>query len=156
MSLLPLAAALALLLVDSAIELALISSMVGYLHRSGANKYPFQSQVVQTIQAKPAGLMVDQGHTSNGAAGTALIPVCFGGFIVMWLQRRRAQQVSLLDMILQLVTTNRIYRSRKIRPNSSSHTPSSPYSPHSSRSQHSHTPLPSQIQQSTIQSTQKL
>lgn len=93
MSLLPLAGALALLLVDSAIELALISSMVGYLHRSGANRYPFNFHGAQTIQAKPVGLLVDQGHTSNGAAGTALIPVCFGGFIVLWLQRRRARNV---------------------------------------------------------------
>jgi len=93
MGLLPLAAALVVLMLDSAIELALISSMVGYLHRSGANKYPFRHGTgVSTIQAKPKGLMVDQGHTSNGAAGTALVVVSLGGFLVLFLQRRRAKK----------------------------------------------------------------
>lgn len=90
MGLLPLTGALLLLMLDSAIEMALLSSMVGYLHRSGANKYPFDHQGTSvTINAKPAGLMVNQGHTSNGAAGTALVGIVFGGFIVLWLQRRR-------------------------------------------------------------------
>jgi hypothetical protein len=95
MSLLPLGVALVLLMIDSAIELALISSMVGYLHRSGANHYPFTSDSGSPafINAKPKGLLLNEGHTSNGASGTALILVCFGGFLVLWHERRRERRV---------------------------------------------------------------
>lgn len=95
MTLLPLALALIVLMIDSAIELALISSMVGYLHRSGANQYPFDldNGTSAVINAKPAGLLLNEGHTSNGAAGTALVLICFGGFLVLWRQRRRERMV---------------------------------------------------------------
>jgi hypothetical protein len=95
MSLFPLGAALVLLMIDSAIELALISSMVGYLHRSGANQYPFisDSGSAAFINAKPKGLLLNEGHTSNGASGTALILVCFGGFLVLWHEQRRERKV---------------------------------------------------------------
>ncbi len=95
MRLLPLGVALVVLMIDSAIELAFVSSMVGYLHRSGANKYPFDTDTGTSvvINAKPAGLLLNEGHTSNGAAGTALVLVCFGGFLVLWMQRRRVQKV---------------------------------------------------------------
>jgi len=95
MRLLPLGVALIVLMIDSAIELAFVSSMVGYLHRSGANKYPFDTDTGTSavINAKPAGLLLNEGHTSNGAAGTALVLVCFGGFLVLWMQRRREQKV---------------------------------------------------------------
>ncbi|KIN01694.1 hypothetical protein OIDMADRAFT_53219 [Oidiodendron maius Zn] len=94
MSLLPLGAALVVLMIDSAIELSLISSMVGYLHRSGANKYPFDlgDGTSAVINAKPVGLLLNEGHTSNGAAGTALVLICFGGFLVLWHQRRRERK----------------------------------------------------------------
>lgn len=94
MSLLPLGAALVVLMIDSAIELSLISSMVGYLHRSGANKYPFDlgDGTSAVINAKPAGLLLNEGHTSNGAAGTALVLICFGGFLVLWHQRQRERK----------------------------------------------------------------
>jgi len=95
MSWLPLGGALVLLMIDSAIELALISSMVGYLHRSGANEYPFLSDTGPAlIGPKPKGLLLNEGHTSNGAAGTALILVCFGGFLVLWNERRRERRVN--------------------------------------------------------------
>jgi len=96
MSWLPLGLALVLLMIDSAIELALITSMVGYLHRSGANMYSFVSDTGDSasILAKPQGLLLNEGHTSNGAAGTALIIVCFGGFLVLWNERRRERRVN--------------------------------------------------------------
>ncbi|KUJ11315.1 uncharacterized protein LY89DRAFT_242384 [Mollisia scopiformis] len=86
--------ALLVLMVDSAMELAFISSIVGYLHRSGANQYPFTAADGTTIfmNAKPAHLLVNEGHTSNGAAGTALVGVCFGGFLVLWWMRRRERR----------------------------------------------------------------
>jgi len=96
MNILTLGAALIVLLIDSAIELALISSMVGYLHRSGANTYAFGpvttnsgGSTVGYLNAKPKGLLLNEGHTSNGAAGTALVLICFGGFLTLWWQRRR-------------------------------------------------------------------
>ena len=99
MGLLPLGIALIVLMIDSAIELAFISSMVGYLHRSGANQYAFDSLQdpnlisIAYLNAKPAGLLLNEGHTSNGAAGTALVLICFGGFLVLWHQRRRKRMV---------------------------------------------------------------
>jgi hypothetical protein len=101
MGLLPLGVALIVLMIDSAIELAFISSMVGYLHRSGANTYPFSTSnsfssvpSLVYLNAKPKGLLLNEGHTSNGAAGTALILICFGGFITLWHLRRRQRMVS--------------------------------------------------------------
>lgn len=105
MSFLPLGVALIVLMIDSAIELAFISSMVGYLHRSGANTYPFHIfptnanpnvASVGYLNAKPAGLLLNEGHTSNGASGTALVLICFGGFLVLWHMRRRERLVVFL------------------------------------------------------------
>lgn len=94
-SLLPLAIALCFLLIDSALEMAFISSIVGYLHRSGANQYPFSfNGSTILINAKPGHLLKNQGHTSNGAAGTALVGICFGGAGVLFWMRRRARLVS--------------------------------------------------------------
>jgi hypothetical protein len=93
---LPLGGALLLLMIDSAIELAMISSMVGYLHRSGANQYAFDTDTGTSavINAKPKGLLLNEGHTSNGAAGTALVLICFGGFLTLWWQRHRERNVT--------------------------------------------------------------
>lgn len=91
--------ALILLTIDSAMEMAFISSIVGYLHRSGGNHYPFFSSIdgsIITVNAKPAHLWTNQGHTSNGAAGTALVAVSFGGFLVLWWMRRRDRLVCFL------------------------------------------------------------
>lgn len=98
MTLLPLGMTLILLMVDSAIELAFISNIVGYLHRSGANQYPFDldNGTSAIINATPAGLLLNEGHISNGAAGTSLVGICFGGFLVLWMQRRREQMVVLI------------------------------------------------------------
>jgi hypothetical protein len=92
-----LAIILAVLMIDAAIELALLSSMVGYLHRSGANQYPFVATdgSVIFVRAKPKVLLLNEGHTSNGAAGTALILICFGGFLVLWRERKRERRVDL-------------------------------------------------------------
>lgn len=96
MILLPLALALLVLMVDSAIELAFVSSMVGYLHRSGANQYPFEYQGTSAlINAKPHILLLNQGHTSNGAAGTALVLISFGGFLTLWYLRQRQRTQSI-------------------------------------------------------------
>lgn len=79
-----------LLAVDAAISLGLVSSMVGFLHGYGAGPfavaYPRGSTFL--LAGEPATLVTDQGHTANGAGGTALVLVGFGGAIALWLERR--------------------------------------------------------------------
>ncbi|KAI1338871.1 hypothetical protein F5Y15DRAFT_100338 [Xylariaceae sp. FL0016] len=84
--------AIALLLLDSVIELSLISATVAWLNRvvtqrpfyfrSGADTY--------ALSGVPSHLLVDQGHTSNGAAGTAFVLTGLGGVLALVL-RSRAQ-----------------------------------------------------------------
>jgi len=90
---------LILLMIDSAIEVAFISNTVSYLHQSRGNQYPFDSGngTSAIINAKPALLLLNEGHISNGAAGTSLVGICFGGFLVLWMQRRREQKVALIS-----------------------------------------------------------
>lgn len=87
---LPLKITLALVMIASAIELALISATVAYLHQLGNKTLPVFSSPGQTthIPGLPATLLVDQGHTSNGAAGTGLIIIGLGGIIALWLRAR--------------------------------------------------------------------
>lgn len=86
--------ALGLLMVVSAIELALVSATVAYLHRTGGEgyTYPAISNDGQTIQVPglPTNLLVDQGHTSNGAAGTAFVVIGLCGMLALWLRGRAA------------------------------------------------------------------
>ena len=83
---------LAILAIDSLLEVGFIGSMVGYLHHCNGDT-PFQiASTASTPQfglfPKPAHILVNQGHTSNGAAGTALILVCVLGALVLWLDKR--------------------------------------------------------------------
>ena len=64
--------------------------MVGYLHRSGANEYPFNYQgsiAAYTIHSKPVGLLLNEGHTANGAAGSGII-FSLAGLGLAWSVRR--------------------------------------------------------------------
>lgn len=81
--------ALALLMVVSIIELSFISAMVGWLHgtASGTFGFAFDGSTYR-LNGHPKNMLVDQGHTSNGAAGTAFILVGLGGFLVLWLRSR--------------------------------------------------------------------
>ncbi|KAK0723155.1 hypothetical protein B0T26DRAFT_643240 [Lasiosphaeria miniovina] len=82
--------ALLLLAIDAAISLSLVSSMVSFLHHRGgawfAVAYPPGSSF--NLAGHPANLIVNQGHTSNGASGTALVLVGFGGVLALWLEHR--------------------------------------------------------------------
>lgn len=90
---------LILLTVDGIIELSFITNMVGWLHRRAGKTFDFEYQDattqrydpgnngVFTITGRPQHLLVDQGHTSNGAAGTAFIIVGIGGFLILCLRR---------------------------------------------------------------------
>lgn len=88
-----LAIAILVLGLDAAIEMGLLSSMVGYLHRSGGNQYPFRTAdgSIALINAKPHHLGTNEGHLSNGAAGTALVLICIAGIGVLFYERRSAK-----------------------------------------------------------------
>ncbi|CAK7242007.1 MAG: hypothetical protein STHCBS139747_003481 [Sporothrix thermara] len=91
-----LVATLALLVADATIELGFITSMVDYLH-AGA---PSGTFVVNTppevlsqpaldaaptylLQGKPLHVFINQGHTSNGAAGSAIVLIGIVGAIAL-------------------------------------------------------------------------
>jgi hypothetical protein len=90
-------AILPVLMIDGLIEVGFIGEMVGFLHDRAGKSFTVSYPTGQTFElhGKPKGLLVDQGHTSNGAAGTAIVLVGIGGFLTMWLHRRRARLVSL-------------------------------------------------------------
>ena len=82
--------AMGLLMLTAALELAFISSTVAWLHNTASGAFlinrpggsPF------ALRGEPADLMTDQGHTSNGAAGTAFVLVGIGGIIALSLRGR--------------------------------------------------------------------
>lgn len=82
-------ASLALLMVVAIIELSFISATVGWLHStaSGTFKFAFDGSTYN-LKGVPKNFIVDQGHTSNGAAGTAFILIGIGGFLILWLSSR--------------------------------------------------------------------
>ncbi|AEO71377.1 030a2135-d6bf-41b3-b0b6-b9dad91b38f4 [Thermothielavioides terrestris] len=88
--LLPIGLVLSLLFIDAAISLSLVSSMVAFLHTYGGGPFPIEGPFESTflLAGEPAHLVVNQGHTTNGANGTVLVLVGFGGCIALWLERR--------------------------------------------------------------------
>ncbi|KAI1798791.1 hypothetical protein F4811DRAFT_547130 [Daldinia bambusicola] len=79
--------AVALLMVDSAIELAFVSSMVAWLHRTASKGFSFNHDgSTYRLAGEPMHIMTDQGHTSNGAAGTAFVIVGLGGILAFALR----------------------------------------------------------------------
>lgn len=82
-------ASLALLMICAAIEMAFISSTVYWLHyRAGKAFEIAYNGSTFSLHGKPVGLLADQGHTSNGAAGTAFVLVGLGGILALWLRSR--------------------------------------------------------------------
>ncbi|KAI5861301.1 hypothetical protein GGS23DRAFT_145256 [Durotheca rogersii] len=95
-----LAISIALLMVDSVIELSLISSMVGWLHRRASQGFSFRYEgSVYPMPGEPLHLMVDQGHTSNGAAGTAFVIVGLGGIVALSLRNWFYHRIGVLGTI---------------------------------------------------------
>ncbi|KAI1316618.1 hypothetical protein F5Y16DRAFT_414716 [Xylariaceae sp. FL0255] len=77
-----------LLMIDSIIELSLISSMVGWLDLT-ASQSAWQFTIAgatYSVSGLPKKLIVDHGHTSNGAAGTAFVVVALGGLLALCLR----------------------------------------------------------------------
>jgi hypothetical protein len=95
--LLPIGLVLFLLAVDAAITMGLVSSMVSFLHHHGRGPFavapPDGSPFL--LAGEPANLVVNQGHTTNAAGGTALILVGLGGSIALWRERRARKKVTL-------------------------------------------------------------
>lgn len=88
---------LALLMVDAIIELSFVSSMVAWLHRTAGGSIQIVApstspQLSFQLHGKPANLLVNQGHTSNGAAGTAFVLVGLGGILVLTLTHNQRRQ----------------------------------------------------------------
>jgi len=80
-------------LVDAVIEVAFVGSMVGFLHDRAGKFFTINAPNGSfNLHGKPKGLLVDQGHTSNGAAGTALILVGVLGLLVITYDKRRARR----------------------------------------------------------------
>lgn len=91
---LPLFVALPTLMADGLIEVGLVGSMVGFLHDRAGKFFTIDAPSGSfDLHGKPKGLLVDQGHTSNGAAGTAVVLVGILGFLTLWYERRRARKV---------------------------------------------------------------
>ncbi|KAF9771004.1 hypothetical protein IL306_011378 [Fusarium sp. DS 682] len=82
--------ALGLLMVVSIIELSFISGMVGWLHGNASGTFSFEYRGTEhRLKGEPANLITDQGHTSNGAAGTAFVLIGCGGIIALILRNRQ-------------------------------------------------------------------
>ncbi|KAI2629915.1 hypothetical protein GGR54DRAFT_284972 [Hypoxylon sp. NC1633] len=79
--------AVGLLMVDSIIELSFVSSMVAWLHQRASQGFTFNFDgSVHLLAGEPLNLMVDQGHASNGAAGTAFVLIGVGGIVALFLR----------------------------------------------------------------------
>ncbi|KAI2778267.1 hypothetical protein F4815DRAFT_244379 [Daldinia loculata] len=79
--------AVGLLMVDSIIELAFVSSMVAWLHRTASKGFLFNyGGSTYHLVGEPVHMMTDQGHTSNGAAGTAFVLIGLGGILALLLR----------------------------------------------------------------------
>ncbi|KAI1849570.1 hypothetical protein JX265_013576 [Neoarthrinium moseri] len=79
--------ALGLLMVISIIELGLVSSTVGWLHQTASKGFIFRyGGSTHQLGGTPSDFLVNQGHTSNGAAGTAFVLIGIGGVITLWVR----------------------------------------------------------------------
>jgi hypothetical protein len=83
-----------LLMVDAAIELIFVSYTVAFLHGRSKGTWSIKSLSGEgfELQGQPSKLLVNQGHTSNAAAGVALVLV--GGVGLVILLRRGVRNVS--------------------------------------------------------------
>ncbi|CAM1507778.1 Fc.00g046260.m01.CDS01 [Cosmosporella sp. VM-42] len=96
--------AIGALMIVSILELSFITAMVGWLHdtASGTFVVRFNGSIFD-LAGEPKNLLVDQGHTSNGAAGTALVLVGLGGIVVLWLRNRPNFRHSRLSVVVYYI-----------------------------------------------------
>jgi hypothetical protein len=84
---------LPILMIDSLLEVGFIGSTVGYLHKDPIFSIVGSQGSTLHLLAKPKNLSLNQGHTSNGAAGTALILVGLLGLLVLSCRGRLERKV---------------------------------------------------------------
>lgn len=84
---------MALLMIDSISETGLIVAMVEWLHRRAGGGFPVAySNNTFLLAGKPLNFLVDQGHASNGAAGTAFVVIGGGGVLALSLRHRQLKR----------------------------------------------------------------
>lgn len=97
---------LPILMVDAVIEVGFVGSMVGFLHDRAGRTFTIDwPQQTFELNGKPKGLLVNQGHTSNGAAGTALILVGVLGLLTIWWERRKSSSTRYSSHLFVFWTT---------------------------------------------------
>ncbi|KAK5660769.1 hypothetical protein OQA88_12135 [Cercophora sp. LCS_1] len=82
---------LGLYVADGIISLSFLSSMVAWLQKSGGAgpftiSYPEGSTFL--MSGEPEKLLTNHGHVTNGAGGTAVVLVGFGGLIALLLENK--------------------------------------------------------------------
>jgi hypothetical protein len=103
----PLLITLPILMLNSVLEVGFVGSMVGFLHDRAGDYFTINTDSGPVnLHGKPKGLLADQGHTSNGAAGTALILVGVLGLLTIFSERRRAAKVC--PFIIPLLSISRL------------------------------------------------
>jgi hypothetical protein len=87
--------AVGVLAIDAALEMSLVTSMVAYLHGKGSGPFEVVYPAGQSFElfGKPSDLWTNQGHTTNGAGGTALVLVGFGGILALVLENQSRKKV---------------------------------------------------------------
>ena len=87
--------ALGFLVADAAIEMGFVATTVAFLHASGKGPFTVATPSGSTFQlaGHPVNLIVDQGHTSNAAAGTCIVLLGFGGLLALTLEHRERRRV---------------------------------------------------------------
>ncbi|KAK4455524.1 hypothetical protein QBC34DRAFT_69667 [Podospora aff. communis PSN243] len=81
---------LGLYVADAIISLAFLSTMVAFLHTAGAGPFNVDFPAGQTFRmaGEPLKLLTNHGHTTNGAGGTAVVIVGFGGLIALIMEHK--------------------------------------------------------------------
>jgi len=81
---------LGLYVADAIISLAFLSTMVAFLHTSGGGPYKIAYPAGKTFEmhGEPLKLLTNHGHTTNGAGGTAVVLIGFGGLIALIMEHK--------------------------------------------------------------------
>lgn len=87
-------ALLALLTIDSLFELSFIVATVHWDHRDHPMNVAGPDGSAVILKGKPLGIGADQGHTSNGAAGTNIVLIGILGSILLGMRKRFDRMVS--------------------------------------------------------------
>ncbi|KAF4969053.1 hypothetical protein FZEAL_10303 [Fusarium zealandicum] len=107
MSRLPLYVSLGALMVVAIIELSFISATVGWFHSTASNTFTFEYRGSrEELKGEPKNFITDQGHTSNGAAGTAFVLIGLGGCIILWLRSKPNPNKFSLGLYRAWIVTN--------------------------------------------------